>query len=103
MATANLYFSTELAGGKLLRSGLTSFENGFETLNDVLANMAHMIDGDGSSAAHFTEVMGRYGFDTTTTAKAAYDELASLLAKLNTDASVTSVNAAILQLLSKMR
>lgn len=103
MATTNIYFNEASQYGRLVRRGLDQLENGVEQLNDVLANMVHMIDGDGSSATHFTEVVTRYGFADTTAAKAAWDELNSLMAKLNTDASVSSVNAAMLQAFAKMR
>lgn len=103
MAKTNIYFNDQTNHGRILRRGLNTLEEGFESLNDVLANMPHMIDGDGSDAAHFTEVTSRYGFADNATAKAAWDELNSLMAKLNTDNSVTSVNAAMLQAFAKMR
>ncbi len=72
-------------------------------LNDLLATMTLMIDGDGSDAAHFSYMQSKFGFADNATAKAGYEELASALAKLNTDGSVSNVNAAILQLLNKFR
>ena len=89
--------------GVILRQGLTQLESGFNSLNNVLNSMNHMVDGDGSDIAHFDEMVVRYGFPDTTTAKAAWDELNSVLAKLNTDASVTTVNSSLLQIFSKMR
>lgn len=103
MATTNIYFSSDTHYGRMLRTGLNNLENGYEIFNDALANMTHMIDGDGTSATHFTEVTTRYGFLNNDHAKAAWDELNSLMAKLNTDASVSNVNAALLQIFAKMR
>lgn len=103
MATTNIYFNDQTQYGRLLRRGLQQLEEGKDTLNDVLASMPHMIDGDGSDAAQFAEVTSRYGFASNAAAKAAWDELNSVLFKLNTNASVDSVNAALLQAFAKLR
>ena len=103
MAFTKINFNASLPHGALLRSALNNFESGRNGLNAVIACTQLMIDGDGSQAAHFTEVMSRYGFTDTATAKAAWEELNSLAAKLNTDAQVTSVLAAINQALAKFR
>lgn len=78
-------------------------EEGRETLVKAKDVMQVMIDGDGSSATHFTEVTARFGFTDNATAKAGWDELNSALFKLTTDAQVSSVQAAMLQLFSKLR
>lgn len=83
--------------------GLRRFEEGFRDLNAIFATMGLMIDGDGSSADHFGYIKDKFGFDDNAGAKAGYEELASCLEKLNTDSSVSSVNAAILQVLNKFR
>ena len=103
MATTNFYIDTSKPHGAQLRSHLNALERGFDGLNDVLANIPHMIDGDGSDSAHFSEVTTRYGFVDNDRSKAAWEELQSVMAKLNTDASVSSVNAAILQAFAKFR
>ena len=103
MASDNIFFDQQSTHGRLLRQGLSQLETGLDTLNNVLENLPHMIDGDGTSVTHFNEVVTRYGFADTTAAKAAWDELNSMMAKLNTDTSVTSVNAAMLQAFAKMR
>ncbi len=87
----------------MLRRGLQQLEEGKDVLNDVLASMPHMIDGDGSNATQFSEVTSRYGFASNEAAKAAWDELNSMMFKLNTDASVSAVNAAMNQAFAKMR
>ena len=102
MAT-NLFFNDQLPHGRLLRSGLLGLENGKASMNAVLGSMATMITGDGSSSAHFPEVTTRFGFTSDANSKAAWDELQSLMAKLNTDGSVTAVDAAMKQAANKMR
>lgn len=103
MAFTKIHFNGGLQHGQLLRSTLTSLENGHDGLNDIMAALALMIDGDGSSATHFEEVMTRMGTTSTANAKALYDELASLQFKLNTNASVTDVLAALNQAFAKFR
>lgn len=103
MAVSHLYFNETTAHGRQFRAHLIQTEQGYEGLNDDLAVMARMIDGDGSSADHFTYMTAKYGFPDNATAKAAWDELNSLMGKLNTDGSVTFVNAALLQVFSKFR
>lgn len=103
MASTNIHFDDQKHHGRLLRSALHMLEGGLDALNDAFASMTHMKDGDGSQAAHFTELTSRFGFTTDAKAKDAYDELNSLQAKLNTNASVTDVNAALLQAFSKFR
>jgi hypothetical protein len=103
MASTNLHFDDQSHHGRLLRSALHMLEGGHEALNDAVASMNHMKDGDGSQAAHFAEVTSRFGFVTDAKAKAGYDELNSVLFKLNTDSSVTDMNAALLQAFAKFR
>jgi hypothetical protein len=103
MATSNIEFNAGLRHGSLLRSALTSLENGHDALNDVIASMQLMIDGDGSNVSHFNEMMTRFGFASTTTAKAAWDELNSVRFKLNTNDSVSDVLAALNQAFAKFR
>ena len=104
MPLDNIQFDSNTSThGKYLRQGLQGLNNGFDDLNEVLDNMLHMIDGDGTSETHFTEVTARYGFVSNTAAKSGWDELNSVMFKLNTDTSVTSVNAAIKQILAKMK
>ena len=101
MAATNFFIDTSKQHGSKLKSALNQLETGFDSLNDILANIPHMIDGDGSSSTHFVEVTNRYGFPDDATSKAAYEEIQSVMSKLNTDASVTSVNAALLQAFAK--
>lgn len=103
MATSNLEFNSGLRHGGLLRSALTNLENGNDSLNDVISCMQLMIDGNGSDASHFNEVMTRFGFSSLANSKAAWDELNSLKFKLNTNDSVTDVKAAMDQAFAKFR
>lgn len=48
-------------------------------LDDELATMATMKDGDGSLAAHFVTAQTLYGTGDTATAKSIYDELSSAM------------------------
>ena len=65
--------------------------------------MVQMLDGDGSNVSHFAAHVAAYGFADTTNAKSAYEELGALVGKLDTDASVSSVKAAIAQALARFR
>lgn len=103
MAVNHISFNDQTQHGRVLRRGLQQLEEGLENVNDVLATMQTMIDGDGSSADHFTYLAEKYGFSSNAIAKAAWDELNSLAAKLNTNDSVSSVNAALLQAFNKFR
>lgn len=103
MAVAHINFNKGTEHGHMLFSALDRLEQSFTDLNEVHRTMALMIDGDGSSATHFTYMQEKFGFTDNAGAKAAYDELSSVLAKLNTDASVSSVNAALLQTFNKFR
>lgn len=103
MAVQHIGFNDQVLHGRLLRRGLQQMEEALDILNDVKATMALMIDGDGTDAAQFTYMTAKFGFSSNPEAKAAWDELNSLLFKLNTNAQVTDVNAAMLQAFNKLR
>ena len=103
MAFTKIHFNTALPHGQLLRSALANLENGHDGINDIIAAAQLMIDGDGSQAAHFEEVMTRFGFPSTAVAKAAWEELLSVQSKLNTNGSVSNTLAAINQAFAKFR
>ncbi len=103
MAVGHIQYNPNLPHSAQFRSALSQFEDAFDHLNELRATMALMIDGDGSSANHFSYMTGKFGFLDDAGAKAAWEELNSMLAKLNTDASVSSVNAALLQAFNKFR
>jgi len=114
MAMTHLQFGNSTSASQYLRSGLSSLESGIDTLTKCLAQMATMLSGDGSSIAHFDEVVIRFAVADYTTgqavtdaqrtvAKGIWDELNSCMAKLNTDADVTFVLTAVKQLMNKTR
>lgn len=103
MAVNHIGFDKTTPHGNLLYNHLSRMEMAFDGLNDILGTMALMIDGDGTDPAHFSYMATKFGFESNAVAKAAYDELASVLAKLNTDGSVSMVNAAMLQAFAKFR
>lgn len=101
MATTNIPFDRTKELGQELRHLLVAYRKVYQDGPSVLAALSHMIDGDGSDAGHFTEMVTRGIYETTADAKASYDELASANAKLTTDASVTYVHAALKQICDK--
>lgn len=113
MAISHLQFNDSSHHGRLLRSGL-SIETARENLIKTRDVMQMMLDGDGSSIAHFDEVVKKFGAGGwadnvavtdahRTVAKGIWDELNSALSKITTDVQVSSVQAALLQLFSKLR
>lgn len=103
MAFTHIQFNDNTQHGMLLRNALRSIEEGYTRLQQILATMTDMIDGDGSQVAQFTEVTTRFGFVDNASAQAAWNELNSMNSKLTTDAAVSSVNAALLQAFNKFR
>ena len=103
MAVTHLFFNQTSQYGNQLRSALSQLEQGRDQLNDVLTAMATMINGDGSSSTHFPYMTAKFGFTDDTTARAAWLEITALLAKLNTDASVTNLNTALNQAFNEFR
>lgn len=103
MAVNHIAFNDQTNHGRILRRALQHVEEGLKELNDLLATMQQMIDGDGSQAAHFTYATEKFGFGSDAITKAAWDELNSLASKLNTNANVSDVNAALLQAFNKFR
>jgi hypothetical protein len=103
VAVSHIKFNDGLPHGSQLRRALTALESGTESLADVIACMARMIDGDGSSADHFTYMQQRYDFASTADAKSAWEELNSLNSKFSGNGQVSDVNAALLQAFAKFR
>lgn len=101
MAVTNIPFDRANQFGQEIKALLNGYRKVVTDGPIVLAAMATMIDGDGSSDTHFAEMVTLGIYETNADAKASYDELASVNAKLSTDASVTSVQAALLQVCSK--
>lgn len=86
---------------------LQMIREGLELLGNQRAIDIQYRDGDGTNAAHYDLLAvagdfeaGDYA-DANAAAKASFDELDSLYAKLSTDASVSNVRAAIYQACAK--
>jgi len=90
-----------------LHSGLRKIRDGLDELREWRAAFIQTRDGDGSEAGHYdlSATLGGYSpgdyASSAAAAKASFDEADSLYAKLSTDGSVSSVNAAILQACAK--
>lgn len=113
MAISHIQFdgknaSTGVTHGVMLRQALSQLDEGRANLVKVRDVMTLMIDGDGSNATQFDEVVTRFGFSAAVgltanqQAKAAWDELNSALSKITTDASVSSVQSALNQVFKKL-
>lgn len=102
MAFIHIFFNDQMQYGRQLRSALNKVKEGHRELDDILAVMTMMIDGDGSDQAQFGEIVTRFGFQTGIAAKAAWDELNSTTAKENTNAAVSNVKAARDQAINKL-
>ncbi len=78
-----------------------------QILIDARSVMLQFRDGDGSQAAHYDQLAAAGDFtagdyaDANAAAKASFDEVDSLHAKITTDASVSSVMTAISQACAK--
>ena len=103
MADNHYVFDRTQPAGFRLGRAFEALETARQGLIAERDTMIQMLDGDGSSAAHFTAHVAAYGFTDTANAKAAYEELGALVGKLDTDASVSSVKAAIGQALARFR
>ena len=78
-----------------IRSTLAAVKGGLDRLNDEHKSLELMKD---SQTGLFTSyAVSMLGAPDIATVQAVFDELSALLAKLNTNGSVTDVNAAILQ------
>ena len=104
---ADNHYSFDRTGGKAagwrLGRAHECLDNAMRWLVDERDAMIQMRDGDGSQDAHYVLVKTLYGFGSDADARSAFLELDSVLAKLTTDGSVSSVNAAIKQFLSRLR
>lgn len=104
---ADTHYAFDRTGGKAagfrLGRAHEALDNAIKWLVDERDTMIQMRDGDGSQDAHYAEAKTAYGFVTDAEAKAAFLELDSVLAKLTTDAGVSSVNAAIKQFVARLR
>jgi hypothetical protein len=103
MAFPHIHFDDTTQYGRLLRTMLRTNETGDDLLADVMSLIQSMLDGDGSSDAHYTEVTIRFGFPSNALAHAAFNELASAHAKTSGNGAVTNVRAARDQMFAYLR
>jgi hypothetical protein len=100
---AHYNFNDQLSHGRLLRGYLNGVETVIDQGPDVIAVMNAMLTGDSSVEASFGTVTTRFGFADNANAKAAYDEIQSANSKTNGDGSVSGVNAALQQVIARLR
>jgi hypothetical protein len=104
---ADNHYSFDRTGGKAagwrLGRAVEALDNASKWLVDERDAMIQMRDGDGSQDTHYASVTTAYGFSNDAEAHSAFLELDSLLAKINVDASVSSVKAAIGQFIARFR
>lgn len=101
MASTNIEFDRSNQFGQEIKALLNAYRKVNQDGPNIIAHMVHVIDGDGSQLSHFQGLVDLGTFPTTDDAMAAYNELASVNAKLTTDASVSSVDAALKQVCDK--
>jgi hypothetical protein len=102
MAAMNIPFDRSNQFGQEIKALANAYRKAVTDGPLVLQAMSLMIDGDGSDAAHFAEMVELGIFANNADAKAAYDELASINFKLTTDSSVAMVQTALLQVCAKL-
>lgn len=102
MALTHVGFSRGSPAGSRLGILLDHLRTVMDQFPHELQTMAKMVDGDGSDPAHFTYMKDKYGFDSNAAAKAGWDELNAAYAKISGDASVSSVNAALKQVIDRL-
>lgn len=107
MAANLIKFDTTKPIPRQIARALELIREGRQTLINIRAAMIQARDGDGSQASHYDLLASEGGYqagdyaDANAAAKASFDELDSLHAKLTTDASVSSVMTAISQACAK--
>lgn len=103
MAFNHIHFDDNSQYGRILRLALRTNEAADDQLADVVSLFESMIDGDGSSDTHYTEVTVRFSFPSNAVAHAAFNELASAHAKTSGNGAVTNSRAARDQLFAYLR
>jgi hypothetical protein len=103
MAFDHIHFDDTTQYGRILRRMLNTNESGDDQFTDTMSLLESMLDGDGSSDAHYTEITVRFGFPSNALAHAAFNELASGYAKTSGNGAVTNVRAARDQMFAFLR
>lgn len=101
MAIGHIQINPNLPHAARLIGALRAIKQGLDDANDAHKTLEQMRDsGPGNPFTQYA--VDKYGFADTDGAMAAFNEVSALLAKLNTNASVTDVNGAILQAVRKL-
>lgn len=101
MAATNIDFDRSNQFGQEIKAYLNAIRKVNQDGPNILATIVHMVDGDGTAEAHFAELVANGIYPTNADAMASYNELVSINLKMTTDASVTSVDAAMKQVCAK--
>ena len=98
-------FNRNIPAGFRLGRAHEALDNALKYLVDARDAMVQMRDGADcpSDSLCYAAVTTAYGFSSNAEARGAFLELDSVLGKLTVDSSVSSVNAAIKQFLSRLR
>lgn len=102
MAATHISFNHGTPHGALLHNALTGMENNLAQLVRVRDTMGLMI-GSANDGTDYDAMADKFGCATGAAAQAMWNELNSALYKLTTNASVSDVNAALLQVFNKLR
>lgn len=89
--------------GSQLINALSHLKQGVDYLNEALRIIDQIRDGDTSDPAHYDPVVIQYGYTDNVCAQSSYNEISSLMGKLNATGatSVDHVLDAIQQCLAK--
>lgn len=101
MSNTSIQFDRANQFGQELKAYLNAVRKVNSDGPKILEAIVHMVDGDGSSATHFAPLVTLGIYPSNEMAQASYNELASVNAKLTTDGSVSSVDAAMKQVCAK--
>jgi hypothetical protein len=107
MAANHIIFNKQHDVMRQAVRGMQLLREGRDVLSEARAALIQMRDGDGAQAAHYNLLAAQAGFqagdyaDASAAAKASFDEIDSVWAKVATDGATSSVSAAISQAAAK--
>lgn len=95
MAATFIDIDDQTSLGRQLVRAMQLLREGRESLTHALDHFTHMVDGDGTDAAHFALPVSEGVYPSNANAKASWDEIQSL------NAVVENAEAAIMQACAK--
>ncbi len=101
MAATNLTYDRQAVGISACLNGMIQIRNGRDMMRNGIAELQTMISGDGSQDSHYANMATVCGFPDGATARASWNELNSMYAKISQDGSTDSVATAITQCCAK--